>query len=111
METPIAVAGILGIAAILSVSIYVYTRLRIEQERTVQKLIDKGVSADALYRTAGLAARGNRDLRRGLLLAGLGIAWSAVTVNIGGSAWMMGGVPMVIGSVFVVFWLLDGRPR
>jgi hypothetical protein len=111
MQPFVIAAGILGISLILAVSVYVFARLRIEQERTLQKLIDRGISGDELLRSAGLAERGSRDLRRGLLLIGIGLAWSTVTFFIGGKAWIVGIFPVVIGAVYVLFRVLDGRSR
>jgi hypothetical protein len=111
MQTSVAFAGILGIALILSVSIYVFGRLRIEQQNTLQKMIDRGVSGDELLRAAGFVDLGSRDLRRGLLLIGVGVSWSTVTFFAGGGAWMFGIVPLTMGAVFVLLRVLDGRPR
>ena len=111
MQPSAMIAGILGISVILSVSIYVFARLRIEQERTVQKLIDRGIQGEELLRSAGLTDRGSRDLRRGLLLIALGLSWSLVTFFAGGSAWIAGLFPIFIGLVYVLFRVLDGRPR
>lgn len=111
MQPNLVFAGILGLSLILSVSVYVFARLRIEQEKTLQKLVDRGLSGDEVVRSAGLVKQGNKDLRRGLLLAGVGLSWSLVTFFIGGTAWMMGAVPLVLGAVYVLLWILDGRPR
>ena len=102
-------AGILGLSVILSISIYAFARLRIEQERTLQKLIERGLSGDDLLRSAGLADRGSRDLRRGLLLIAIGLSWSTCTFFVGGNAWTFGAFPVAIGSVYVLFRVLDGR--
>ncbi|HLA78625.1 MAG TPA: hypothetical protein VJU18_13685 [Vicinamibacteria bacterium] len=112
MHQPLVVcAGILGLSLILSVAIFVFGRLRIEQQRTLQRLVDRGISGDELVRSAGLAERGARDLRRGLLLIGIGLSWSTVTFLIGGRAWILGVFPVTIGLVYVLFRVLDGRPR
>ena len=111
MQTSVAIAGILGISLILSVSIYAFARLRIEQQNTLQKMIDRGLSGDELLRAAGFVELGSRDLRRGLLLIGIGLSWSTVTFFAGGSAWMFGIVPFTMGAVFALFRVLDGRPR
>ena len=79
MEWQITAAGLLGLALILAVSIYVYARLRIERERTVQKLIHRGLTGDELIRAAGFGPPRRADLRRGLLLMGVGVGWAAVT--------------------------------
>lgn len=110
-QTLIACAGILGMSLVLSVAIYAFGRLRIEQQTTLQKLIDRGVPDEQLLRSAGLAERGGRDLRRGLLLIGIGLSWSTVTYFVGGSAWIFGVFPVTIGAVYVLFRALDGRSR
>jgi hypothetical protein len=107
----ILVAGILGMSLILSVVIYVSGRLRIEQQKTLQMLAERGVSGDELLRAAGLAEPRARDLRRGLLLLGIGLSWSVVTFFIGGKAWMAGLFPVTIGLVYVLFRVIDGRTR
>ena len=104
-------AGILGLAAILCVAVYAFGRLRIEQERTLQKLIDRGLSGDELMRAAGFIDRPAKDLRRGLLLVGVGVSWSVFTFFVGGKAWMLGIVPITLGMVFVALRALDGGRR
>jgi hypothetical protein len=111
MPWQIVSSALLGLALVLSVGVYAYSRLRIERERTVQKLIDRGLTGEELVRAAGLGPSHRSDLRRGLLLLGVGLAWSGVTVLIGGPAWKLGGAPAVIGLVYVVLWTLNGRPR
>jgi hypothetical protein len=111
MQWQIGFAGLLGLALILSVSIYAFSRVRIERERTLQKLMDRGGNIDEFIRAASLGSPRRTDLRRGLFLIGVGIAWSGVTFLIGGPAWKMGAAPLTIGIVYVVLWTLDGRPR
>ena len=108
MDATLAVAVVAGLALILSVSVYSFARLRIEQERTLQRLIDRGMSGDELIRAAGLSNRGSRDLRRGLFFIAVGLAWSVTTFFIGGTAWIMGGFPIAIGLVFLLLKTLDG---
>ena len=110
-QTLIVTAGILGMSLILSVVVYVFGRLKIEQQKTLQKLIDQGVSGDALFRSAGFASRGSQDLRRGLLLIAIGLAWSVVTFFFGGPAWKIGFVPVAIGAVYLLFRKLDDGSR
>ena len=112
MQTAVLCTGILGLALVLAATLYFVARVRIEQERTLQKLIERGLSGDELLREAGIAgrpARGRRDLRRGLLLVGLGLAWSAATILIGGSAWRLGIAPVTFGAVYLLLWVVDGR--
>lgn len=107
-DTAIAVAGILGLSLILSVVIHASARLRIEQQRTLQKLLDSGGSIDSLAAVSGFGHGPQRDLRRGTLLIAIGVVWSLVTFFIGGRAWILGGVPVALGLVYVLFWKLDG---
>jgi hypothetical protein len=104
-------AGILGLTAILCVAVYAFARLRIEQERTLQKLIERGLSGEELMRAAGVVDRPTKDLRRGLLLVGVGVSWSLFTFFVGGKAWMLGIVPITLGMVFVVLRAVDGGRR
>jgi hypothetical protein len=111
MNNAATFAGVLGLAAILCVAIYAFARLRIEQERSLQRLIDRGLSGDELMRAAGVVDRPAKDLRRGLLLVGVGVSWSIVTFLFGGKAWMLGIMPITLGLVFVVLRVLDGGRR
>lgn len=110
-DTAIAVAGILGVSLILSVLVHVSGRLRIEQQRTLQKLLDSGGSLDSLVAVDGFGRRAGRDLRRGILLVAIGVGWSLVTFFIGGRAWILGVVPVAVGLAYVLFWKLDDTSR
>jgi hypothetical protein len=109
MNYSVVVAGVLGLSLLLSVSVYAFARLRIEQEKTLQKLIDRGLSGDELLRATGVVDRGGKDLKRGLLFIAIGLSWSIVTFFAGGQAWIAGIFPVAIGSVYVLFKVLDGR--
>jgi hypothetical protein len=111
MAWQIVSSALVGLALVLAVAVHAYARVRIERERTLQKLIDRGLTGDELVRAAGFGHRRQSDLRRGLLLIGVGLAWGGVTYFIGGTAWRMGVAPVAIGLVYVVLWALDGRPR
>jgi hypothetical protein len=111
MNNAAVFAGVLGLSAILCVAVYAFGRLRIEQERTLQKLVDRGLSGEELMRAAGVVDRPTKDLRRGLLLVGVGVSWSLFTFFVGGKAWMMGIVPITLGMAFVALRVLDGGRR
>src|SRR4029453_16655696 len=111
MQWQVLASGMIGLAFVLSVSVYAYVRLRVERERTLQKLVERGLTGDDLIRAAGLDRSRGSDLRRGMLLIGVALAWSSVTFLVGGPAWKMGGAPLAIGLVYVLLWALDGRPR
>ncbi len=110
-ETAIAVAGILGVSLILSVLVYVSGRVRIEQQRTLQKVLDRGGNIDHLDSVDGFGRRADRDRRRGIVLVSIGVLWSLVTFFIGGSAWILGVIPVALGLVYVLFWKLDANAR
>ena len=97
MEPSIAFAGILGLAA------HPFGErlcLRAAPDRA-------GTHASEAHRTRPYRRRartrwpGRRtrsaDLRRGLLLIAVGLAWSIVTFFVGGKAWMAGIVPVMLG--------------
>lgn len=110
MTDPIVLAaGILGIALILAVAVHAVARQRIEQQRTLQKLIERGLDVDAIASLAGIMNRGQRDLRRGTLLVAIGLAWSATTFFVGGKAWILGIVPIVLGGAILLLRTLDER--
>ena len=110
MTDPVVVAaGILGTALILAVAVHAIARQRIEQQRTLQKLIERGLDADAIASLAGIPNRGQRDLRRGTLLVAIGLAWSATTFFVGGNAWILGIVPVVLGGAILLLRKLDER--
>lgn len=111
MPWQIVSAALLGLALVLSVGVYAYSRLRIERERTLQMLIERGLTGDELVRTARIEQPQRADLRRGLLLMGIGAAWAGVTFFIGGPAWKLGGAPVILGLVYVLLWTLHGRAR
>lgn len=110
-EAIITAAGILGVSMILSVLVYVNGRLRIEQQRTLQKMLDRGDKVERLARMDGVGPRADRDRRRGIVLVTIGVLWSLVTFFVGGSAWILGIVPVALGLVYLLFWKLDGNAQ
>lgn len=112
MADPIIIAaGIAGLALVLAMAVFAGSRLRIEQQRTLQKLLDRGEDVETAARTAGIPGRAQRDLRRGVVLVAIGLAWSVATFMIGGIAWRLGAAPVVLGLFFLVLWKLDERAQ
>lgn len=110
MTDPIVLAaGILGAAVVLAVAVYASARVRIEQQRTLQALIVRG--GDLPPHWGMHATPEQRDRRLGLLLVGVGLAWSLGTLFVGGKAWMLGAIPVTLGAVFLLLWALDARAR
>jgi hypothetical protein len=110
-EILLSISVIAGATVILSAAVLATGHLRAERQRTLQKLLDRGVAMDELMRAAGLVAPPDADRRRGLLLIAVGAAWSSATFLVGGRAWIMGVVPVIIGLGFLLLWMLDGRRR
>lgn len=108
-QTFLLIAGILGMSLILSVVVHAFARLKIEQHKTLQKLIDQGVAGDDLLRAAGLRTRGDRDRRLAMLLIAIGAGWSSITFFIGGWAWIAGFFPIVVGLAYLLLRKLDAR--
>jgi hypothetical protein len=111
VEPILTATGILASAVVLAAAIAVAGRIRVERERTLQRLVDRGLSADELIRILGTEARGRLDRRRGALLLAVGGAWTAVTYAIGGRAWTLGAVPVALGLALLVVGSVDGRRR
>jgi hypothetical protein len=110
-DTLLSVSAVIGATIILSAAVLAAGRLRTERQRTLQKLLDRGMAMDELVRAAGLVAPPDADRRRGLLLIAVGAAWSSATFFIGGRAWVLGIVPAIMGLAFLLLWTLDGRRR
>jgi hypothetical protein len=110
-HTALAIAGILGLSLVLASIVLSLARLKIEQQRTLQRLIDQGVGSDQWPALAGLPRPQSRDLRRGLLLLAVGLSWSAATFLVGGRAWVLGFVPAALGLACLLLWKLDERGR
>lgn len=107
----VTAAALLGLALILAAAVHGVARLRVEQQRTLQKLVERGLSGDELLRGAGLSPAPDRDRRRGLWLIALGLVWSATTYGIGGPAWRLGLAPVLLGLACLALWKLDERRR
>ena len=107
-ETSISVAGILGCAAILSVVVYFFGRLKIEQQRTLQQLLEKDDTSRAEWaRALGPARRGDNDFRRGVLLVVVGVSLGIALYFVGGPAWTFALLPVTIGLVYLMFWKVN----
>ncbi|MGH8110020.1 MAG: hypothetical protein ACREO1_15035 [Arenimonas sp.] len=110
-QTAILVAAILGASLIFSVFVYVQGKLKIEQQKTLQKMIDQGVASGELGNAIGLGNRIGRDFRRGMHLIIIGAAWTGITFFIGGKAWILGFAPIAIGLLYLLLWKYEGSKR
>ncbi len=111
MQPDLTIAGVLGVTIVIAAAIWVYGRVRIERERTLQHLIARGMAPDDLARIVGADLRRQLDLRRGVLLLAVGVAWTGVTYAVGGKAWTLGAGPIALGVAYVVVWGVHGRGR
>lgn len=110
-QTLLAIAGILGLSLVLASIVLAFARLKIEQQRTLQRLIDQGVGSQQWPALAGLPHPASRDLRRGLLLLATGLSWSVVTYFVGGKGWVLGFIPAALGLACLLLWKLDEHAR
>jgi hypothetical protein len=110
-ETLLMAAGLLGLALICAATVLALGRVRSEQQRTLQKLIERGLAGDELLRAAGILPLRHRDRRRGLWLIALGLVWAGCTYFIGGPAWRLGLAPVLLGLASLAMWKLDDRGR
>ncbi len=111
-EATIIIAGIIGSAAVLSVVVYFFGRLKIEQQKTLQRLLEKDDSSRAEWaRALGPARRGDNDFRRGVLLVVVGASLGAGLFFVGGNAWIFSLLPVTIGLVYLMFWKVSASQR
>ena len=111
-ETTIIITGIVGAAAVLSVVVYFFGRLKIEQQRTLQRLLEKDDSSRAEWaRALGPARRGDNDFRRGVLLVVVGTSLGTGLFFVGGNAWIFSLLPVTIGLVYLMFWKVNASRR
>jgi hypothetical protein len=97
---------------VLIVALVLYYKLRREQmvHEAIASLAEKGLPVPP-----GLLARspqptGNRDLRSGLILIGLGIGLALFFSSVAPSIWAIGLIPGLIGVAFLVTWHFDRKP-
>ncbi len=111
-ENSLIIAGMISVALVLVAVIYVFGKLKIEQQRTLRKILEKDETAlSELPRAFGSLSRADSDFRRGILLIVTGITLGAFFFYIGGKAWIMGFLPLTIGCVYLFFWVRNGAGR
>jgi hypothetical protein len=107
-EAPVVIAGMISVAIVVSVVLLILGRLKIEQQRTLQKLLEQGEAAKSEWaRELGASSRSETDFRRGILFVVTGLALSVFMFFVGGTAWTFGLLPLAIGVVYLVFWKLN----
>lgn len=109
-DTLIATAGLIGLALVIATAIHAAARLRIAQLDALRQMLAQGIDSDAATRMIDPGHR-TRQLRRGLLLVAIGLAWTLVTWLIGGRAWTAGVAPILLGTVFLVLHGVERHTR
>lgn len=110
METNLIFAAvILGTALVVAVLLYVAGKVKIEQQKTLRKLLERGESTHELIKALSTGGSVKIDTRRGVLFVALGLSWSASTVFIGGAGWIFGLLPFSVGLAFLLLGKLNER--
>ena len=106
MQEPILLGfGLIAIAIVLAMLIYMFGRLKLEQQKTVQMLLEKDPETRAEWaQLLGPRHRAEADFRRGLLLLITGLTLLAFLYYAGGIAWMLSFIPITVGLVYLYFW-------
>ena len=98
-------AGLISIAIVLAAVVYIFGRLKLEQQKTLQMLLEKDeATRQAWTRLMGPAHRAESDFRRGVLFLGVGGSLTGFLFFVGGIAWILGFLPIIIGLVYLFFW-------
>ncbi|WP_395793443.1 hypothetical protein [Aquimonas sp.] len=104
----IMAAGLVGLALVLAATVYTIGWIKVEQQKTLRTLLERGGSADMLFAEMLHAGRAAADRRRGWLFVAIGLAWSVTTFFIGGIGWIFGALPVALGVVFLLLGKSDG---
>lgn len=108
-QNMVMAAGILGLSAVVSAIVFVIGRIKVEQQKTLRLLLERGDSAADIFNALQPPGALNADTRRGILFMALGAAWSGTTVFAGGMGWIFGGLPFAAGLMFLLFGKLNAR--
>ncbi len=110
MNDIVTVAAMLCITLFLTTLLILFFRNKMEQQKTLQKLIETSEEPSAVIeKVLQNTNRKMSDLRRGMLLLTVGLTVMLIFFYLGGVAWMFGLLPVVVGLVYLFFWFLNGR--
>jgi hypothetical protein len=100
-------AAVFGIVALV-------LRKRLQQARllheTIRMMIDKGQPIPPELLQPPGPRRPRSDLRRGLVLLGIGIGLTVWLAMDGGTKWALGLIPLLMGVAFLITWKVE-RPK
>jgi len=102
-------AGICVTLIIISVLFFI-NRTKIAKQRTIQSLVETGKDiTPELLESLGLKVKKlpQNDFRKGVLLFITGVVLTLIFKMMGGSAWIFGMLPIIIGIVYIVFSRLN----
>jgi len=107
-ETTVIVVSLISVTVLLIAIIVVFGRLKIEQQRTLQKLLEKQETSPGDWeRVVGATRPKDQDLRRGMLFIATGLALGGFFFMMGGVGWMFAGVPIAVGLVYLLLSKLN----
>ncbi|MDP9290839.1 MAG: DUF6249 domain-containing protein [Verrucomicrobiota bacterium] len=85
-------------------------RQKVLLHQTVRAMVEKGLEVPpALLDPQGRQKTPRSDLRRGIVLIGVGIGVSVFFALLHTSAWGLGLIPLCIGIGYIVVWKLEAR--
>ena len=108
MQDPIILGAIIiGVAVVLATVVLVFGRLKLEQQRTLQLILEKDETTRGEWgRLLAIADRPTHDFRRGVLLIVVGATLTLIMFFLGGIGWLLGLIPVLVGATYLLFWRL-----
>lgn len=99
----------------VAVTLYFRTRREHERHETLRKMVEKGMEIPPTLLSPPAGGEPASDLRRGLVLVGLGIGLMVLLLTLGEPdarrAWAVGLIPALMGGAYLVTWRLRLRER
>jgi hypothetical protein len=110
MDQPYVLTTLICITAILITILILFAKLKLAQQQTIQKILDaKGSMTPELMESLKTMSPANDDFRRGILLIAVGLSLGVLLLFIGGKAWALSLLPIVIGCIYLFFWKLNAN--
>lgn len=107
-QTYIVLTILICITVLLAMILWVFGRIRSEQQKTLQKIIEQNeLSQTELQNLLSPMPQYQKDLRRGILLIALGLSLGTVFFFMGGIAWIFTCVPVSAGLIYLLLWRLN----